>query len=291
MRQRISKALHIAGVLVILTLGSSAAASTFEVGVLDMANLLTGCAPLGSSPASGTWENNNSAGAGSSSSSAFSTANGLGGGASATSIGGNASLNRNQACFRAQSEIGDVIFSGPASEVAVQVSAIANGWLTTSGTGSGDGFASWVVSMKILEFNGTQNLTHDSQGFTDGFGAPIDMAVGTTLTSDLVTLPTGVPIIIRLELSAQAVATDVWFGLTASALADFPNGLSLPTSGPVFILPPGFTANSVDGNIVDNQLVPIAVAVPALSGTAVAMLALLLAAFGGRGLIRIKRLG
>lgn len=289
MRQKMSKALHITGVLAILTLGSSAAASTFEVGVLDATELLTGCGALGPSPTSGTWENNNSAGAGSSSASAFSTANGLGGSASATSIGGNPQLNRNQACFWAQSEIDDVIFSGPASEVAVQVSAIANGWITTSGTGSGDGFASWIVTMKILEFAGTQTLTHDFKAFTEGFGAPTNGAVGTTLTSDVVMLPTGVPIIIRLELSAQAVATDIWFGLTASALADFPDGLSLPTSGPVFILPPGFTVNSVDGHIVDNQLVPPAV--PALSGPAVAMLALLLAAFGGRGLIRTKRLG
>lgn len=290
MRQRISKALHITGVLAILTLGTSAAASTFEVAVIDGTNLLTGCGSLGPSPASGTWENNNSTGAGSSSSSAFSTANGLGGSASATSISATQSFNRNQACFWARSEIDDVIFSGPASEVTFQVSAIANGWITTSGTSSGDGFASWYVSMKIREFHGTQPHTHDSQAFTEGFGAPNDMAVGITLTSDLVTLPTGVPIIIELQLSAVAVATDIWVGDTASALADFPNGLSLPTSGPVFILPPGFTANSVDGHIVDNQFVPATTAVPALSGPAVAMLSLLLIALGRRGLTRTKRL-
>jgi len=289
MRQRMLKTLQITGVLAILTLGSSAAASTFEVAVDDRTELLVGCGSLGPSPASGTWENNTGNSTGSSSSSAFSTANGLGGSASATSIGTQQSFNRNQACFRGLYEIDDVIFSGPASEVVVQVSAIANGWITTSGTGAGDGFASWYVSMKIREFTGTQTNTHDSQAFTEGFGAPNDMAVGITLTSDLVTLPTGVPIIIELQLSAVAVATDIWVGDTASALADFPNGLSLPTSGPVFILPPGFTANSVDGHIVDNRLDPPAV--PALSRPAVSMLALLLAAFGGRGLIRTKRLG
>jgi hypothetical protein len=61
----------------------------------------------------------------------------------------------------------------------------------------------------------------------------------------------------------------VWFAIEANvtAAANGPQGgkaaattevyeLSLPISGPVFNLPPGFTANSSDGLIVDNRYVP-----------------------------------
>jgi hypothetical protein len=283
-----SRALSITAMLTISSLGASAVASDFEVSVADAVNL-PNCGTLEPSPASGSWDNNTN-GSGSSSASAFSTGNGLGGSASATSSGNSGQINRNQACFQSVAFIDDVIVSGPASDVDLQVSAIVNGSVTTSGFNLGDGFGQWIATLKIGHLHGTQIHIHDTQLLSDI--GEINGAVSATLTSAVVTLPTGVPLIVELELSGAAIASDTSSDpMTASSSLDFPNGLSFPTSGPVFILPAGFTVNSVDGQIVDNQFVPILPAVPALGGPAAALLALLLAALAARGLTRNVRLG
>jgi hypothetical protein len=62
-----------------------------------------------------------------------------------------------------------------------------------------------------------------------------------------------VPVILLLQAEADAFAPDA--SLTVSASSDFLHTLTFAQSGPAFTLPEGFTANSVGGNIVDNQFV------------------------------------
>ena len=50
--------------------------------------------------------------------------------------------------------------------------------------------------------------------------------------------------------------------LGTSGSSDFGGTLSFAPSGPAFDLPPGWTANSVSGNIVDNRFVGAAVPEP-----------------------------
>jgi hypothetical protein len=92
-----------------------------------------------------------------------------------------------------------VIVSGPASDVDLQVSAIVNGSVTTSGFNLGDGFGQWIATLKIGHLHGTQIHIHDTQLLSDI--GEINGAVSATLTSAVVTLPTGVPLIVELELS------------------------------------------------------------------------------------------
>jgi hypothetical protein len=85
-----------------------------------------------------------------------------------------------------------------------------------------------------------------------------------------------------MVLKAGVGAMDNLAAGSGFATADFPDGLSFPTSGPVFTLPAGFTANSVDANIVDNQLGGPP-AVPAMTGWGRAFLGLVLAGLGLTG--------
>jgi hypothetical protein len=73
--------------------------------------------------------------------------------------------------------------------------------------------------------------------------------------------------------------------VSASASLDLTDGMGFPATGPVFILPAGFTVNSVDANIVDNQLGGPP-AVPALSAGGRAILVLVLAGLDLTGYLR-----
>ena len=66
---------------------------------------------------------------------------------------------------------------------------------------------------------------------------------------------------------------------------DFGGTLTFAQGTPVFDLPPGYTADSIDGNIVDNQFVGPPT-VPMLGGPALATLASLLLALGTRRFTR-----
>ena len=69
---------------------------------------------------------------------------------------------------------------------------------------------------------------------------------------------------------------------------DFTPGIRFPSSGPVFTLPAGFTADSVDASIVDNQVMSAA-PVPAMGAPSMTALAMLLAALGSRAVGAARR--
>jgi hypothetical protein len=100
-------------------------------------------------------------------------------------------------------------------------------------------------------------------------------------SNPLITTPnfdvqSGVPFDVQIRLSTFAealVSSSVGSGGTAEANTDFSHTFSFTTSGPVFNLPLGYSANSADANIVNNQVA----AVPEPSSFALAAAAMSLA--------------
>jgi hypothetical protein len=73
-----------------------------------------------------------------------------------------------------------------------------------------------------------------------------------------VTLPlvSGGPNTLSLLLGTLSHASSIGSGSNASSTVHFGNTLKFAVNGPVFDLPAGWTANSVQGNIVNNQFIP-----------------------------------
>jgi hypothetical protein len=265
-----------------LILAAAADGSTFRASVIDQATgALPICEPLGPSPASGTWENNTS-GTGSSSATAAAAAGGLGGTALATSMGTSSSFNQNQSCFGAEVVIDDVTISGPGPTATIQVSADIAGMVETMAANSTHGIAQVYASIEVGEDSGSGIVYSTAVLFQPSFPAPTSTAISTTLTSMALEVSTSSTIAVRLFLAGSVVARDNFAAGSASASLDLSDGMGFPATGPVFILPAGFTANSVDANIVDNQLGGPP-AVPALNGGGRAILVLVLAGLGLTG--------
>ena len=96
------------------------------------------------------------------------------------------------------------------------------------------------------------NLFESPSGLLQGIPWPAD-EIHADISTPLVTLPTGVPHGVFLGLELVVGAGTITDGENLSASGNFANTLSFPLSGPVFDLPPGFTANSLSGLIVNNQ--------------------------------------
>ena len=283
MWEKIASWFLLAGVFPLIAV-SAADGSTFSASVIDQATgALPICEPLGPSPASGSWSNNTS-GTGSSSATAAAAASGLGGTAFATSTGTASSSNQNQACFGAEVVIDDVTISGPGPTATIQVSADIAGMVdTTSQDGTSFGSAAVYASIQVGEDSGSGIVYSTAVLFQPTFSGTTSTVISTTLTSMVLEVSTSSTIAVRLFLAGSVVARDNFFGpVGVSASLDLSDGMGFPATGPVFILPPGFTANSVDANIVDNQLGGPPT-VPSLTGRGLAILGLVLAGLGSTG--------
>jgi PEP-CTERM motif len=97
--------------------------------------------------------------------------------------------------------------------------------------------------------------------------------------SGLVTIPTGVPFELTLDLqaSAQTLAGSITSG---SGFFDLSHTFGLPQGVPIFDLPPGFTANAPSIGLIGNQIAPSEVPEPA---------SLAMAALGFAVLLGIRR--
>lgn len=265
-----------------LILAAAAEGSTFRASVIDAAaGALPICEPLGPSPASGTWENNTS-GTGSSSATAAAAASGLGGTAIATSMGETSASNSNRACFGAEVVIDDVTISGPGPTATIQVSADIAGLVDLFGDGGTNATATIYASIEVGEDSGSGIVYSTAVLYQPSFLATTSTTFSTTLTSLPLEVSTSSTIAVRLFLAGSVLGKDNHAPGSASASLDLTDGMGFPAMGPVFILPAGFTANSVDANIVDNQL-GAPPAVPALTGWSGAILGLVLAGLGLKG--------
>jgi hypothetical protein len=237
-----------------------AGASTFEVRVespIPGTNCIGGLQP---SPDSGNWSTSDSAGSGTASASVFAAGGSLGGTISASAVGVLTNFSHGiGACFRAEMVIDDIIITGPGSTVSTQLSADLSGAISSVLTSGGSAVGLTSASLQALGLGpavgfgtgSTSGTTVDTMLMTAVFSAPVNQAFAVKMT-------------LRGTASASAfqpVGSEI--AGTASMLNDFSSTMSFTTSGPVFDLPIGYTANSVDGNIVNNQfaVIPIPPAV------------------------------
>lgn len=142
-------------------------------------------------------------------------------------------------CFTAHIRLDDVVVTGPGGMVSTRFFAE----YASADTGGTSGFGERLSEGEVqLRSSGAT-----SYPFTGS-------ASGTGLASPFVTVTIGAPFAVEILLvgrgwgRAPDASSSAWYDFDASA--------SFATSGPVFDLPPGYTANSADGFLVDNLYVP-----------------------------------
>ena len=180
----------------------------------------------------------------------------------------------------------DVVFSGPAGgTIPVTLLMRLDGTISTnvSGVNPGRDIATVLISGGIfdpaglfspLRFSGTYRLKNDSGTLSiTRTGILSDYAVENPpeISAPMLNVPTGRPL--ELFLSLETLVTVFPADVLTDAISDFSHTLSFPSSGPVFLLPPGYSVNSAEGGIVDNQYVTgPAAAVPAPSTIALMLI-------------------
>jgi hypothetical protein len=156
-------------------------------------------------------------------------------------------------------EVSDVLLTSlpgttAAPFIPVSLHAHLSGQLTRSIANGGFSIVHVDVILNNSIYSGEVS---DSATGVEGFGLLSGYTGGTTLlTLPDILLPVNQAISLGLNLWAE---TEAGNGLTE---ADFLHTLSFPTVGSVFNLPGGYTVNSVDGLIHDNQFISEASSVP-----------------------------
>ncbi len=178
--------------------------------------------------------------------------------------------------------LNDIVISAlpgttPSQTVPFSLSITLSGSLDTQALigfphiGAASGTASVSVSGVLagVPFNGDRTKVSSADAST---GIVTDFAITGTgilagsaavVLTPVATVALDTPFVLDLTLSAFASAGYGYGGTStastaalATANADFDNALTLGANDQVFNLPAGYTANSVDGSIVDNRLVP-----------------------------------
>lgn len=159
----------------------------------------------------------------------------------------------------------DVTFSGSGPTVTTRQNLLINGQVMAES----DSIATVIVT---VSFNppgspaglfegctGAPSVTGSNGGdCAAGFHFAIDLSNTNhaPIATPAFTVPTGVPIIEEWSIEADA---------NNRAVGDFSSTMSFPTSGPVFDLPAGFTVDSSEGRIQDNQWLGVPVPEPGSS--------------------------
>ncbi|HUF67584.1 MAG TPA: PEP-CTERM sorting domain-containing protein [Longimicrobiales bacterium] len=203
----------------------------------------------------------------------------------------------------------DVIITGPggASEVSASLnlrldgSTSANTFFTNPSTSFTSSAASANVDVSVAvgpsfrtRFDGSaQTFSSDlrgsrseSTGILTGFSGLLDLDL--TTAAFMLPVDTFFPLFVslggsaRIEVDVRGADPGLPVQRIAEAQSSFANSLSFPFSGPVFVLPTGFTANSESGLIRDNMWIGAPTSVPEPS-------ALLLVALGLAALVAARR--
>ena len=155
----------------------------------------------------------------------------------------------------------DVIITGPVGVTSVNatMNIDVDGVMPVIVTQNSGPAASFALRMQLpgnvttgaIDINGVAGTT-TSTGLLAGFDGP---TVSGHITSGVGTFSTTGPNTVKIDINAGAVAgaSGGILGEFSEAQSNFFNTVHFPTSGPVFNLPAGFTANSVCGLIVNNQ--------------------------------------
>jgi hypothetical protein len=156
-----------------------------------------------------------------------------------------------------------VTFSGPpASYISVSLNLEVHGGLDTSGGGGAlvtlattmSGRSTW----RGMEQCGS-SPAGDSYDYDGSYGHPYSCIPyyngqvfrrmpldGSSFDTQNFSVPTNTPVAVELDLAVESIG---------NAHADFLHTAGFSLTGPAFNLPAGYTANSNDGLIVDNQFV------------------------------------
>ena len=158
----------------------------------------------------------------------------------------------------------DFVISGPvgATSVLTPINFDLSGEQILGSYTSFSGYSSTVESTVALQVQAGNNGASGTNNFhyNNGVSSPpvttgllMNWGPGNTVTTPLWTLPVNVPFTLTLQLFVAAdVSVILSDGYITSALSDFGNTLSFVTDRPVFSLPVGYSANSVEAGVLDN---------------------------------------
>lgn len=282
------------GLLLSWMLGSSDSAGASEfLAAVDAAE---DCVPVSDSPASDSFANANNG-----ASIATVTATAGPGFATFQVASSSEGTSTNFAasaltCYASQSIIDDIVITGPPGVVAIQLQANLNGTFSHSGPESTSAVSVLFARIRIGIVNpgaGTIAWVSTDHFPTQTFGTPLNTPLGDILLTPAVDVPTNVPLAIELYIDGRMSTQDTLNNETPPVVfgsADFSDGLRLPRNSPAFILPAGFRADSVDGQVVDNQFVGGGVPVPSFRAFGHGMLVVCLMIVGATGFRRFALL-
>jgi len=170
--------------------------------------------------------------------------------------------------------VDDLVLSGPAGTVSgtlqlhLSGGASANAVLLGATSSAGRASASVSIGGAISgpsfnsSFLGSMSVVDDTSGGPQTTTSGI-LASGPGLISiPLNNVPVGVPLMLDLHLSTHAHAIvfgtgfSGWDNVAATGYSSFFDTLTFNTNGPVFLLPDGYTADSLSAEIHDNVFVP-----------------------------------
>ncbi len=185
------------------------------------------------------------------------------------------SVGYNNAYFTAT----DLIFTGPNPTVDTKLelfwsgvmdhsveSLNANSYTNSNTSLDIDGYIRRPASTTFLSFSGYISVSKEQYGlapqstgiYDGGILAGAYPPSGPLVTAEF-NVPTGEPLTFKLSIATFSGTILMWTLApgavegSATSKADFGGTLHLPASGPVFDLPEGYTVNSVEANIVDNE--------------------------------------
>jgi hypothetical protein len=139
------------------------------------------------------------------------------------------------------------LFGGVGGDINQALLTVTTTLAGSQGTASGEGF---FLADICCGGGGAPTITFTSGGILSNL---IDSGNFTTPT---LSVTSGETVLLSLSLEAQARCRDS-FGGPCGSSTNYLNTLGLRTTGPVFNLPAGWTANSLDGSIVNNVFVAV----------------------------------
>lgn len=147
---------------------------------------------------------------------------------------------------------------GPTS-IPISLNLSLSGSATVTGVSSG-----WFLNLNARQFGqGSVSSLVAGTGLLSTIPSGGSILVATTITTPTVMFSVGPTHILEVSISTAVNA-----GRVGTAESDFAHTLSFPVSGPVFNLPAGYTIDSPDLNIFNNQFISPGASVPEPSSMA-----------------------
>lgn len=158
--------------------------------------------------------------------------------------------------------VDDLVLHGPGPTIFTSARARLTGRISVGTSVNYSGYCSVQASISLAGFNNANGgfyseNTNGGNHFINGSG-PLQNFNGLVEFGTIPkNLPTETPLTMTMTLSVGSSIEHYFaFSGNGSSNADFGSTLQLVVGKPVFDLPPGYTASSVQANIVDNIYIP-----------------------------------